>query len=112
MSEFKILQSANELCGMCPKPGKCCKNFSIEDSRKRVRRYVSVETAQRRMTQQGLPFLPVKRKGQIRFDCPLLSPEGRCTVYGTEKQPQLCKDYIPASNSLCVFHNKVEYADS
>jgi len=21
----------------------------------------------------------------------------------------LCKDYIPASNALCVFHDKVEY---
>jgi hypothetical protein len=21
----------------------------------------------------------------------------------------MCKDYIPASNALCVFHDKVEY---
>lgn|GEM_PF-4954297 len=107
--KFIILQSANEMCGICPKPGRCCKNFTLEDGRKRHRNYKSVATAQRRMDQQGLPFIAHWRKGEVRFDCPLLSAEGLCTVHGTERQPQMCKNYVPASNALCVFHDKVEY---
>jgi hypothetical protein len=103
---FVILQSADQMCGICPEPGRCCKDFSLESQSKRKRNYKSIATAQKSLDRQGLPFTPVWRKGEVRFDCPLLSVEGRCTVHGSDLQPDLCKIYEPASNSLCVFHGK------
>ena len=97
------------MCGICPSLGRCCKNFTLEDGRKRHRNYKSVATAQRRMDQQGLPFIAHWRKGEVRFHCPLLGPKDYVRCMGQRDSLRCARTYVPASNALCVFHDKVEY---
>jgi Fe-S-cluster containining protein len=72
------------------------------------------------MEQMGLPFLPLEidddeldfddELGQaivaVAMSCPKLGPTGLCTIY--ETRPQLCRDYVPESDELCVFKMKMK----
>jgi Fe-S-cluster containining protein len=59
-----------------------------------------------------MPFLPLpepeygeldgKKYANYKVSCPELLPHGRCGIY--EHRPQLCKDYAPASDALCVYY--------
>lgn len=93
-------------CATCPQPGHCCRGFTLnhvfsEDD--------TLETADKWLVEQGLPFKAAKwwpgKAGDQQLDvtCPVLTPEGRCGDY--ENRPALCRDFPPqgpGGNNLCV----------
>jgi Fe-S-cluster containining protein len=100
------------LCDTCHSPGHCCKDFVLihlgtfwEAS--------WVEDARAKMIEHDLPFIPSRfihadnpepghaPYGDVRFSCPRLGDDGRCTIY--ESRPQLCRSYEPATDALCVY---------
>lgn len=103
------------LCDTCSNPGTCCHNFTINT------RPIAADNweahATKIMQEVGLPFLPISfhrhdangnpygitddEIGYCRYSCPKLGVDGRCTIY--ENRPQLCRDYKPASDALCVY---------
>lgn len=57
----------------------------------------------------GLPFEPyvshVDRKANtvdLLYNCPRLTPDGLCSAY--EERPQMCRDFAPKSDCLCVLY--------
>ena len=104
------------LCGMCPKPGHCCKNIYLtKQSNGEPPTYWAdtwEEDARARMTEYGYPFLPgrivhtyTSDEGReyvtINYDCPKLTDAGLCSIY--EDRPKLCRQFVPESSPLCVF---------
>lgn len=104
-------------CDTCPKPGACCHDFVLNGSA--GTRGLSfpadkwmvegIGFAERR----GVPFIPLRVDDgpnstsadgfvAIRWKCPLVTPEGRCRDY--ENRPQLCRDYQPGDDRLCVLY--------
>jgi Fe-S-cluster containining protein len=37
----------------------------------------------------------------VHYDCPNLTPDGRCGIY--ETRPNLCRIFVPGTDPLCVF---------
>jgi len=103
-------------CDTCTKPGACCHDFALNGRSGGLRFDADnwqIE-AENRMEQYGMPFIPlrvdmekidpVKEAGfvGVRFTCPKVTPEGRCSIY--ETRPQLCRDYKAGSDKLCVMY--------
>lgn len=104
------------ICDTCPKPGACCTDFALNIGRLSKDNW-QVE-ATRKMRAHNLPFAPLRlavtgkeTDGQeaefngrvmIRFTCPLVTPEGRCSDY--ENRPHLCRAYQPKQDALCVLY--------
>jgi len=105
---------AMSLCGICPKPGACCKDFTIS----KITYWIDegLEAAQKDFADRGLPFQVIgwrretwksdeddgREYGEARCDCPKLTADGRCSIYST--RPKTCSNYEPASDGLCVMH--------
>lgn len=91
------------LCDVCMSPGACCKRLVLSHvgtgdglgpmSREKAEHYVMGK---------GLPFQPgfQREDGIWVWWCPELKPDGRCGIY--EDRPQLCRDFAPGSDALCV----------
>jgi Fe-S-cluster containining protein len=101
-------------CDTCAKPGACCNDFVLNGRRGGLR--VAEENwqveAEERMEWNGLPFKPLRIDADdanpvegmvlVRFTCPKVTPEGRCSIY--ETRPQLCRDYQAGEDKLCVMY--------
>lgn len=67
------------------------------------------------MLEMNLPFQPTEIHGLFTdedsgrryvtyaYSCPELLPNGRCGIY--ENRPNVCRDYKPGTDALCVFSN-------
>jgi Fe-S-cluster containining protein len=103
-------------CDTCVKPGACCHDFALNGSRGGLRFGEEnwLEEATTRMEQYGMPFQPLRIDPQkwngdeetglvaVRFTCPKVTPEGRCSIY--ETRPKLCRDYKAGEDKLCVMY--------
>ncbi len=103
-------------CDSCSDPGRCCRQFYLatrENGTAEVRTGTTRDEARRQMEAKGWPFEPLDHRpfemdGQWidawTFFCTKLLPNGRCGVY--EDRPQLCRDYEPGSDALCVYYGR------
>lgn len=118
MSNFlPVLNSqhpANALCSFCPAPGACCKGLTLARNKEPVRFWKDegIWPVLELLKQNNLPFRPqhfsqevTDENGRVfvsyTFDCPRLEPSGRCGAYAD--RPSLCRTFLPASDTLCVF---------
>lgn len=100
-------------CDTCPKPGSCCKGFTIS---KVFPEGVDVKKVQAFLDEEELPYTPSKpcsvaeEDGGRRwtYDCPKLLLNGRCGIYADRPKP--CRNYEPATDSLCVLYVPEEKA--
>lgn len=97
------------LCGICPDPGHCCKNFALRFS---FWKDEGLEAAQQYLASWGSPFKIVdwqsdtyvhndREYAEVVCSCPKVTSEGRCSIY--EFRPTTCRQYVPGSDQLCVF---------
>jgi Fe-S-cluster containining protein len=106
------------LCSLCPEPGHCCKKFALSLGGY-SKREDWVGQARQELRDRGLPFQPLtiqrdyavedqnspdfrSERVTLYFYCPKLSKDGRCTIYPF--RPDVCRVFVPASDTLCVFH--------
>lgn len=103
-------------CDTCPKPGNCCNDFvlngvTVWTRPLRFHKDSWEEGAFKYMRDQGMPFQPLRiderfpeQDGEVgvRWMCPVLTPAGRCGDY--DNRPQLCRDYQPGDDRLCVLY--------
>jgi Fe-S-cluster containining protein len=101
-------------CDTCSKPGACCNDFFLNGRSGALR--FSKEgwewRAAEHMDMLQMPFIPLRivpndegderDTAAVRFTCPKVTPEGRCSIY--ETRPQLCRDYAPGQDRLCVMY--------
>ncbi len=107
------------LCDTCHSPGNCCKSMwlrgglnnvlgsadatdlEIVDELDYIRSYYCDED-------HTFPFILFGRDefGNPKYMCPELGNDGRCKVY--DKRPDVCRNYEPASDSLCVYYKREE----
>ena len=107
-----IMTDVKSLCDTCHSPGACCKNFSLG----RTFWFDGDDTVELFLKSNDFPFVPIlveehesekkggRKYGSYRFSCPKLTAEGRCSIY--EDRPYVCRQYEPASSSLCVYFEK------
>lgn len=100
------------LCSICPKPGHCCKSFTLftldetevtfwrdgfEEQAKEYAPFVPTIQAEYVSKETGEPYV------SVRWSCPHLTGQGRCGIY--ETRPVICRRFLPGDKSqLCVFH--------
>jgi Fe-S-cluster containining protein len=101
-------------CDTCAKPGACCNDFVLNGYNGALRFSEGNWQAEaiERMDGMEMPFRPLRidadqagsEPGQvmIRFTCPAVTDEGRCSIY--ENRPQLCRVYQPLQDKLCVMY--------
>lgn len=106
------------LCDRCYAPGQCCKHFSLYGPGGKMTFWLEGGgTVSEHLERHELPFAPVlegeyeddhgRRYGSYHFECPKLTPEGRCSIY--EDRPRLCRAFEPAGGSkLCVHSGGAE----
>jgi len=94
------------LCNICPDPGRCCReiNISRKSNGESLGKFDTATEANISMAVNNLPFvaIPEKTGSHFMFSCPMLSGNGRCSIY--EHRPKLCREYETASDGLCVFY--------
>lgn len=106
------------LCDSCYAPGQCCRDLSLFSEGHPVTVWADEDAAARLSEKIGAHwFVPVAASGEYvvpvdaledagrtyrthRWGCRALGPDGRCTVY--DDRPQLCRDFAPGSDPLCV----------
>lgn len=102
------------LCDRCLAPGNCCKRLylsgggqslpsAIERAAAGIGEPMSHERAEHMAMRFGLwMFRPAHQLADGRWEwaCSQLGPDGRCQIY--EDRPQLCRDYRPGQDGLCV----------
>lgn len=109
------------LCDTCHSPGNCCKkmwlrgglngvlgdpeatDLDIVDELDRIRADIFGDGVD-----WVFPFILFGRDdlGYPQYMCPELGDDGRCKVY--DKRPDVCRNYEPASDRLCVYYKEVE----
>ena len=101
-------------CDTCIKPGACCHDFALNgrDGGLYFNEGNWQVEAEEKMAFYGMPFKPLRVDPMfqdahpglvsLRFTCPKVTPEGRCSIY--ETRPQLCRDYAAGSDKLCVMY--------
>jgi Fe-S-cluster containining protein len=102
-------------CDTCPKPGSCCKGFTLNNGRSSPGFPASDWMARgiAYADRHHLPFIPLETyestvEGSddgyvgIRWQCKNLTPEGRCGDY--ENRPELCRIYEPGQDKLCAVY--------
>jgi Fe-S-cluster containining protein len=103
------------LCETCREPGHCCKAFNLTGTGDHHVTFWDDDVPHF----DRFPFVPLYRIGQgtvefgpeagrtyswWRWGCPKLGADGRCTIYDT--RPQLCRDFEPGSNPLCIEYDE------
>ncbi len=109
------------LCDHCYSPGTCCKSLTLSggpDSEDRAAMESGRPTYSDALNfarKNGLPFTPLVPE-QVqpgwwfwRYSCPKVTPDGRCSIY--DVRPQLCRDFEPESDGLCVHSHGTEAGD-
>jgi Fe-S-cluster containining protein len=110
------------LCDKCYAPGQCCRRMHLTgfDGLTFWKDDYPIETARHLLDSQGIPFsihsIASSSKDEngreyiaFWYTCSLLLPNGRCGSY--ENRPQLCRDFEPASERLCVHYRGAEAGD-
>lgn len=106
-------------CDRCFQPGACCKGFHLTG----VSGWMDEgrDVVEARARESLLPFHAVapatvyndpesgKDYQTWTWNCPKVSADGRCTIYDT--RPDLCRNYAPASDGLCVHFGGAEGID-
>ena len=104
------------LCDTCSVPGACCKRLKLSRANGDEFTYWSwddpIEAL--RETIGDHPFIPTGEPsvymadaGEYRsttWTCTQLNGDGRCSIY--DSRPQLCRDYQPGQDKLCVYHQE------
>lgn len=105
-------------CDSCKQPGACCHGIHLNGGGGRVSFWANEPrlAVLTRMAELWLPFVPTEEATRntdpesdkefvtYLYDCTMLGPDGRCTIY--EDRPQLCRDYQPKSDALCVMYEE------
>lgn len=88
------------LCDACISPGACCKRLVISGGGLELP--MSHEKAEHLIMHHRQPFRPSAQResGVWEWTCYQLQPDGRCGIY--ETRPQLCRDFKPGEDPLCV----------
>lgn len=109
------------LCSVCPKPGMCCRNFPLFNtkSKEEVTFWEATwrEDAKKFLLEMGLPFEPVAVRSTYEtedklkyitalYSCPKVTVDGRCSIY--QDRPQLCRKYLPGNSDICCFYKGEE----
>ena len=106
-------------CDTCKQPGACCTRMHLRsegDSDVALSFWADDLPMLRgliRMAEWGLPFIPYavaqefsdkdgRKYQRLQYRCVDLGSDGRCMNY--EHRPQLCRDYEPLSDPLCVMY--------
>lgn len=89
-------------CDTCREPGRCCKRLHLQWGDGWTPHAETPLDAIVIMARAWLPFVPLgkTKDGALIWSCPLLDADGRCGDY--ENRPQLCRDYQPQEDPLCV----------
>ena len=91
------------LCDTCMKPGACCQRLFLTGAGGEAEAPKSFEAAEHFAMRSGLPFRPLyQTEAAWHWWCTALGSDGRCTIY--ENRPQLCRDFKPGSDPLCVHY--------
>lgn len=95
------------LCDVCVNPGHCCRDVVLYRGGgvNAIDVPMSFERAEHLAMLLELPFRPsVQREdGSWKWWCTALDERtGRCTAYAA--RPQLCRDYVPGTDELCVHY--------
>lgn len=94
------------MCDTCLEPGRCCKRIFLSGGLDPhfLQLPMSYERAEHAALASGLPFVPGQQlpDGRWQWSCYQLQADGRCGIY--ENRPQLCRDYKPGSDPLCVHY--------
>jgi Fe-S-cluster containining protein len=93
------------MCDRCISPGACCKRLVLSGP---FAAPMSLERAEHLLIdpdwfpQTKGVFRPGNQlpNGRWEFWCTALKSDGRCGIY--EDRPQLCRDYRPGADGLCV----------
>ncbi len=91
------------MCDSCMKPGHCCRSVFLTGGP--FGDPMSFEKVEHELMRWKLPFRPLEYREdehRWRFWCPNLQRDGRCGDY--ENRPQLCRDYEPGREGLCVHY--------
>ena len=107
------------LCDTCHEPGRCCRSIVLNHGDGEMTWWADNDPAEVLAEHIGehwfVPIEAEKRSYQSgeghtyhsgRWRCTALGEDGRCTVY--ERRPQLCRNYEPGSDGLCVYHTPAE----
>ncbi len=102
------------ICDRCIQPGACCRGFrlSLRFEPGMTTEAVHAEMMSRSTEPERVADMvpvhendpPPEDEGRVRwtFNCSRLRADGRC---GNHKdRPQLCRDFQPLSDRLCVMH--------
>lgn len=100
------------MCDSCRSPGACCKAIRLSGGGRAADRHdaiqapMSFERAEHRAMELGLwmmrPLHQDTADGSWAWECTQLQPNGRCGIY--DSRPQLCRDYRPGEDPLCVHY--------
>lgn len=105
------------LCDTCKSPGACCKRISLSVVETGLEIYVWLDMpieeqiAHRMGGFNGFSPQSIKEQwddpsgrpyGSVYLQCDNLLPDGRCSIY--DARPDLCRDYVPGSDKLCVHY--------
>lgn len=109
------------VCDSCRRPGHCCTWIYIQGREYDGKvwegddwKEISMRGLNEAMGQDH-PFEPLEYRqipaemrecftpyGYVYWSCKNLTPEGRCGDY--ENRPQLCRNYEPKQDALCIEH--------
>ena len=104
-------------CDHCYRPGSCCSGFilsleGLSDNPTSFPEVVMsvVENEVERRVGYPIPFSISERIPNVGwvFHCNKLV-DGRCSIY--EDRPQLCHDFAPCSDRLCIHFDAMESGD-
>lgn len=109
------------LCDTCHTPGNCCRRIFLSGSDGKPLTLWNDEDPKAQLaarSSEPLPFEPLEtvatfavafgepEAGRLystwAWSCPALGADGRCTIY--DHRPQVCRNYEPASDGLCVYY--------
>lgn len=105
------------LCDTCPKPGHCCKRFTLATGNGDVTTWADEKRLDPASHEGADHIVFLEELGRAAdpdgreyvwgyWGCTKLNENGRCTIY--ETRPKFCREYEPASSPLCVLYEGEE----
>lgn len=103
------------ICDTCKAPGACCKKLQLIENGNQMT-FWKEEDALKYLEDKKLPFKILRKTATYHdeesgndyytyeYMCPVLLPNGRCGDY--ENRPDLCRNYEPKSDKLCVHYGE------
>ena len=87
-------------CDRCPDPGMCCRYMELPLARPLTEdetRWVELHEGFRMVTPNTIRF---------QVSCSALTPEGKCSLFGTDERPEMCSVWPDAIEQVpegCVY---------